>query len=157
MSIPVGERLWIKGDWDTRPVPAGRIPILIHPNPNVQGIGYESATKAILMWLEQHIDQHDAICDIGCGSGILGIAAVKLGVSKAFLTDAAQYAVDAAAANVLANGVSDKVLTQLGTVPIIEEASVSLVISNIGGCYIDWRPFMDARFEQKVAEFKMKL
>ena len=81
------------------------------------GTGHHPTTRMCLELLEREIAEGDRVLDLGCGSGVLSIAAAKLGAAGAvgFEIDAA--AVRAARANVDMNGVGDRVETVHGTLP----------------------------------------
>ena len=97
------------------------------------GTGHHPTTRMCLELLERTVSAGDAVLDFGCGSGILSIAAAKLGAARAvgFEIDAA--AVRAARANVEANGVSDRVEIVRGTLPSAKAAarSFDLALANI--------------------------
>ena len=132
MTIAIGGKLWIKGDWDTNPVPAGRIPILIHPNMHVEGAGYNPPTRTLLELLERYVQPDSIVLDVGAGSGILAIAAIKLGAVKAVATDIGATALATIPINARVNAVEDKLLVVDGTFPDAPAASFDLIVSNIG-------------------------
>lgn len=73
------------------------------------GTGEHETTSMCVELLQDYIT-FDSVCiDVGCGSGILGISAVKLGARYAYLTDIDAVAVESARHNALLNGVADKV------------------------------------------------
>lgn len=134
--IEVGLRLVIKGDWDSLPTPPGKIPILIKPSFKsgmgylATGIGYEPSTRDFLIALEGRDLAGKVVFDIGCGSGILGIAAALLGATRVHCTDLSPAALDAARANVAVNGLAPVVSVEDGTIPTTRD-SADLVLCNI--------------------------
>jgi ribosomal protein L11 methyltransferase len=74
------------------------------------GTGEHETTSMCIELLQQYITSNSVCIDVGCGSGILGISAVKLGASKAYLTDIDYVAVKSATHNAKLNGVEDKVV-----------------------------------------------
>ncbi len=82
MPILLGERLAIKGSWDTKAAPDGRLEIKLVPQENrfAFGNGYKRSTRLMLSELEAHIKPINGfrILDIGTGVGTLSIAAKKL-------------------------------------------------------------------------------
>ncbi len=85
--LPVGERLYIVPDWErTEPVPAGKTPLYLNPGLTF-GTGSHASTQLCLMGVECHVKEGDAVLDLGCGSGILSIAALCLGAQSAFAVD----------------------------------------------------------------------
>lgn len=73
------------------------------------GTGEHETTSMCVQLLQEYLTPQSVCIDVGCGSGILGISAVKLGAKFAYLTDIDYVAVESAKHNSLLNGVSDKV------------------------------------------------
>jgi ribosomal protein L11 methyltransferase len=101
--LEVGERLWIGASWH-RP-PAGRIAVRIDPG-LAFGTGSHPSTRLVLAYLEKAIQGGERVLDYGCGSGILAIAAAKLGARQVDAVDLDPLAVKTARANALANAVA---------------------------------------------------
>ncbi len=95
--IHAGERLWIVPTWHAAPDP-GAINIVLDPGAAF-GTGSHPTTRLVLAWLERHVRDGDTVLDYGCGSGILAIAAMKLGAARAVATDIDPLALDAARYN----------------------------------------------------------
>lgn len=94
----------------------------------------EHETTAMCLKLLQHYLTPETVCiDIGCGSGILGISAVKLGARAAYLNDIDEIAVRSATHNALINGVSDKV--KVTRADLLGEGGIrgDIVMANITG------------------------
>ena len=72
------------------------------------GTGEHETTSMCVGYLEKYVKAGDVVIDVGTGSGILGIAAAKLGAKKVYMTDNDEKAVAAANYNVKLNGVEDK-------------------------------------------------
>ncbi len=111
--IPVGRRLYIVPDWmrDGR-VPGGRLPVYLNPGLTF-GTGAHATTRLCLELLEEAVAPGDKALDLGCGSGILGIAALRLGAESVVAVDVDAKAVDAAYENAALNGVGRDRLTAL--------------------------------------------
>ncbi len=78
-------KLWIYPSWD---IPKERPPNSLILDPGMAfGTGKHPTTQLCLTWLTQNISQQNLVIDYGCGSGILGIAAIKLGANKVFAVD----------------------------------------------------------------------
>lgn len=73
------------------------------------GTGEHETTSMCVELLQEYITPESVCIDVGCGSGILGISAVKLGAKFAYLTDIDAVAVESAKHNALLNNVSEKV------------------------------------------------
>lgn len=102
--IPISARLWIVPTWHTPSDPAA-INIVLDPG-LAFGTGSHPTTRLCLRWLDNHMSQGVSVLDYGCGSGILAIAALKLGAARAVGVDVDRQAVVASRDNALANQVS---------------------------------------------------
>jgi len=102
--IRAGERLWIVPTWHEPPEPSA-VNIVLDPGAAF-GTGSHPTTRLCLAWLERNLRQGDEVIDYGCGSGILAIAALKLGAASAVATDIDPLALEAARYNCARNGVA---------------------------------------------------
>ena len=102
--IRVSERLWIVPSWCTPPDLAA---IAVKLDPGLAfGTGAHPSTLLCLQWLARHFEAGSAVLDYGCGSGILAIAAAKLGAGRVLGIDIDPQAIAVSRANAEANGVS---------------------------------------------------
>ncbi len=101
--IRAGERLWIVPTWHEPPRP-GDVNVVLDPGAAF-GTGSHPTTRMCLVWLERNVQPGDSVLDYGCGSGILGIAALKLGAASAAGVDVDPLALEAARYNSRRNGV----------------------------------------------------
>ena len=101
-----GNGLWISPTWCKPPEDARKI-VWLDPG-RAFGTGSHETTRLCLQWLAMSREQYDDVIDFGCGSGILGIAASKLGARCVMGVDIDPVAVAAANENGLANGVGDR-------------------------------------------------
>ena len=127
--IPVGKRLIIVPAWLESPDET-RIPIRIDP-----GMAFGTGTHPTTQLCVEMLEDGD-VFDIGCGSGILSIAAVKLGARRAYGIDIEADAVRAVKENAAANGVLSQVKTSTGSIDQIKSGIFSirkapLVLANI--------------------------
>ena len=137
--IPVGKRLIIVPAWLESPDPR-RVPIKIDPG-MAFGTGTHPTTQLCLQLLEKSFDapafDHSAVIDVGCGSGILSIGALKLGVDFALGVDIDEASIKASRENAEANGIIPERFTiGLGSVTEILDGNFSirqapLVLANI--------------------------
>jgi ribosomal protein L11 methyltransferase len=99
--IPISARLWIVPSWHVAPNPDAIVLVL---DPGLAfGTGSHPTTRLCLQWLEQNLQQAESVLDYGCGSGILAIAAKKLGAGKVVGTDVDAQAISASRDNAESN------------------------------------------------------
>ena len=115
--MAVGERFYIVPEWERgKPVPQGRTAVYLNPGLTF-GTGSHPSTQLCLTLLEQYLKAGDAVLDLGCGSGILSIAALNLGGGKAVGVDIDPKAVDVAYENAELNGIGrDRYTVRAGDV-----------------------------------------
>ena len=103
--IPVGRRVYIVPDWMRgQAVPEGRTPLYLNPGLTF-GTGAHPTTQLCLELLEEALRPGDRVLDLGCGSGILAVAALALGASRAVGVDIDPKAADVALENAALNGI----------------------------------------------------
>lgn len=101
--IRISGRLWVVPTWHTPPEPPA---IAISLDPGVAfGTGSHPTTRLCLRWLDENLRGGESVLDYGCGSGILAIAAMKLGAASAYGVDVDAQAVQSSRDNALANQV----------------------------------------------------
>lgn len=101
--IRINERMWIVPSWHEAPDPAA---INIEMDPGMAfGTGSHPTTRLCLQWLCKTVSGEARVLDYGCGSGILGIAAAKLGAGEITGCDIDEAAVQASRANAERNGI----------------------------------------------------
>ena len=101
--IRISPRLWIVPSWHGAPDP-GAVNIVLDPG-LAFGTGNHPTTRLALRWLERVIAGGESVLDYGCGSGILAIAALKLGAARATGVDVDDQALLAAQRNAMQNQV----------------------------------------------------
>ena len=113
--MEIGERLIVIPDWE-QAEPHGRVALRMNPGLTF-GTGSHATTRLCLQALEKLVKPGMKVLDLGCGSGILSIAALLLGADKAFACDIDEKAVDVAYENAALNGVGrDRYTVRAGDV-----------------------------------------
>ena len=123
--VSIGERLWVGPNWEAAP-PGGATVVRIDPG-LAFGTGSHPTTRLMLGFVERHMRSGESVLDYGCGSGILAIAAAKLGASRVDAVDSDPEAVRSTAANANANRVAVRACAPEDLPP----ARYDLVVSNI--------------------------
>ncbi len=125
--MPFGKRLWIVPSWTPIPQPEA-INILLDPG-LAFGTGTHPTTALRLQWLDEHGANHDEVVDYGCGSGILAVAAAKLGASHVWAVDNDPQALIATHDNAHKNNVAENIDAVLpDTLPNLQ---TPLLLANI--------------------------
>jgi ribosomal protein L11 methyltransferase len=132
--IPIGKHLMIVPAWMQSPDPL-RIPIKIDPG-MAFGTGTHPTTQLCLAFIEEYTPRGVDVIDVGCGSGILSVAALKLGARQALGVDIDDAAIKSSEENAVANGVADHLLLGVGSVKDIVDGKFAfskapLVLANI--------------------------
>lgn len=128
--MEVGNRLLINPSWHTDTDPKGRMMLNIDPG-LAFGTGKHETTRLCMEALERFVKGGEKVLDVGCGSGILGIAAVMLGAQSAFGVDIDEMAVRTANENAVVNRVDDKFTAIAGDLVDKVAGKYDIVVANI--------------------------
>jgi ribosomal protein L11 methyltransferase len=126
--IRAGSRLWIVPTWHAPPEP-GAVNVVLDPGAAF-GTGSHPTTRLCLAWLERHVRPGDAVLDYGCGSGILGIAALMLGAARATGVDVDPLALEAARYNSRRNQVQLETRDASSELPSGADITVANILAN---------------------------
>ena len=107
--MEIGERLLVIPQWETADT-KGRVPLILDPGLTF-GTGSHATTRLCLTALEQRIHGGERVLDLGCGSGILSIAALRLGADCAFACDIDDKCLKVAYENAALNGIGPDTYT----------------------------------------------
>ena len=97
------------------------------------GTGEHETTSSCVELMQEYITPDSVCIDVGCGSGILGISAIKLGAAKAYLTDIDPIAVESSLHNAKLNGVEDKTVVAHSNLLENTEVQGDIMMANITG------------------------
>lgn len=128
--IEIGERLVVCPEWIEYAPKAGQEVIRLDSN-MAFGTGEHETTSMCLEFLQRYLKEGDTVVDVGCGSGILGIGALKLGAKFAYLTDIDYVAVRSAEHNLALNGVADRAKVALSDLLDNAEIAGEVMTANI--------------------------
>jgi len=128
--LEIGERFFLVPPWRDDPTPPGKLRLEMTPG-MACGTGHHPATQLCLEALERVVKPGDTVVDVGCGSGILSVAAALLGAKKVVACD-----IDPEAAGLAR--------IRLGTTPIfvgtsdaIKNSTAGVVVANISSAAIE--------------------
>ena len=128
--IEVGEKILIRPTWRDDYEPNGRVVLNLDPG-IAFGTGTHETTRLCLEALEKYVTADTQILDVGCGSGILAVAALLLGAKRAVGVDIDEMAVKTAKENAALNGVSDKIEIIHGNLTDKVSGTYNVVAANI--------------------------
>ena len=137
--LAVGEKIYVVPEWEKDSVlPEGKVPVWLNPGLTF-GTGSHASTQLCLEGLESAVQSGDRILDLGCGSGILSIAALCLGAEFAAAVDIDPKAVGVAYENAALNNIgkdrydvrAGNVLSDKGLVAELMQTKYQVVLANI--------------------------
>ena len=141
--LQVGQNLWVVPSWCEAPEPTA-INIILDPG-LAFGTGDHPTTSLCLEWLSEQSLAGKTLLDYGCGSGILSIAARKLGAREAFAMDIDAQALDVSRRNAVHNGIHTGMHVMLPS-ELLPNFQADIVIANIlFGTLIELAPEITAR------------
>lgn len=124
----VGRRLYLAPPWSDEQTPNGRLRLIQNPG-QASGTGEHPCTQLALQALETEVFAGCRVLDVGTGSGILAIAALKLGAATAAGIDVDESALQTARENFALNGLTPLLAT--GTVDCIADGWSAITVANI--------------------------
>ena len=126
----VGDKIVVKPSWEDYEKNADEIIIELDPG-MAFGTGTHETTMMCIQKLEQYLKKDDVVFDVGCGSGILSIAAAKLGAGKVIGVDLDVVSVESSRKNVAMNNVENIVQIREGNLLDVIDEKADLIVSNI--------------------------
>ena len=95
------------------------------------GTGEHQTTKLIIQFLEKYVEKGMKVLDVGTGTGILSITAIKLGADSATAIDNDEWCLENIQENCNLNNVSDKIFIKISELESVEEKDFDLILANI--------------------------
>lgn len=126
--LRITDALWVVPSW-CDPVDPAAINLALDPG-LAFGTGSHPTTRLCLQWLARELRGGESVLDYGCGSGILAIAACRLGAGRAVGTDIDPQALEASRANAARNGVAPSFLP-VDRLAAVERRPFDVVVANI--------------------------
>ncbi len=128
--LHIGEKIVVCPEWIKYENKPEEQVVLLDSN-MAFGTGEHETTAMCLKLLQQYLTPQSVCIDVGCGSGILGISAIKLGAEYAYLTDIDYVAVESAKHNSQINGVANKVTVAHSNLLDNAEIKGDIMLANI--------------------------
>lgn len=128
--IRIGQRIVIRPSWERASLAPGDIELILDPK-QAFGTGHHATTAVLLEWLERVIHGGERILDVGTGSGILAMVAVRLGAKTAMGIDCDPVAIECAREYASANGFGGELDLRVATLEAIESGPVDIVLANL--------------------------
>lgn len=144
-SRKIGERIRVQPSWSAKRPQAGEILILLDPG-MAFGTGSHPTTALCLELMQQYLKPGDRVADLGCGTGILSIAAVRLGASEAQAVDSDPLSVLIANENTERNEVAAKIAVREGDGWNAIEGSFDFIVCNILSSFLIQTASQPSRF-----------
>ncbi|MBS4535566.1 50S ribosomal protein L11 methyltransferase [Clostridium sp. D2Q-14] len=126
----IGEKVVIKPTWEHYEKDKDEVIIELDPG-MAFGTGTHETTMLCVRQLEKYVHKFDTVFDVGCGTGILAIAAAKLGAVNAIAIDLDEDSVRVAKQNIKKNGVANTVQIKHGNLLDVVEGRANVVVANI--------------------------
>ena len=126
----IGEKIVVKPTWEDYEEQEGDLIIELDPG-MAFGTGTHETTTMCIQQLEKYVKEDSKVFDIGCGSGILAIAAAKLGANDVLAVDLDEVAVKVSKENIELNKVEDKVKALHGNLMEVVNDKADIVVANI--------------------------
>ena len=123
-------RVVIVPSWAEEPLADDEVAVTLDPG-MAFGTGLHPTTRGCLALLQAVVPMPARVLDVGCGSGILALAALRLGAERATGIDTDPLAVDATLANAERNGLAGRVEASVGTLPPMAGDRYELVLANL--------------------------
>jgi len=123
-------RVVIVPSWAEEPLTEGEVAITLDPG-MAFGTGLHPTTRGCLKLLQEQGAMPVTVLDVGCGSGVLALAALRLGAQRAIALDTDPLAVEATRANAARNGLGSRVEAAEGSLPLVAAARHGLVLANL--------------------------
>lgn len=141
-------RIVVVPSWSSERTQPGEVAITLDPG-MAFGTGLHPTTRGCLRLLQALHPMPGEVLDVGIGSGILALAALRLGAERAVGLDTDPVAVEAALANAERNGLSDRLVVTVGTLPETPERRYPLVLANlVAAILVDLAPRLAAHLER---------
>jgi ribosomal protein L11 methyltransferase len=130
--IRLGRKIRVRQSWHCAEPGFDGIELVIDPK-RAFGTGHHETTQMVVEWLETRIRGGERILDIGTGTGILAMAAIRLGAASALAVDSDPVALECAREYAVANGFRSELIMRLGSFEDLGEGRFDVIVANLDG------------------------
>jgi len=130
LPVEAGNTFIIIPSWHPVPAKPGKIAITIDPKMSF-GTGYHESTRLMLRMIEEHGALQLRVLDVGTGTGVLAVAAAKLGSKHVLGIDVDEWSYLNARENVDRNACGDLIEIRLGSLEVVTETGFDMILANI--------------------------
>ena len=128
--IWIGRRILIRPSWETVEVSQDAIELVLDPK-QAFGTGHHATTHLLIEWLQDCIQGEERVLDVGTGSGILAMVALRLGAKFALGIDHDSVAIDCAKEYAQANAFGDELELRTLTLKELQSDPFHLIVANL--------------------------
>lgn len=128
--ILIGGRVLVRQSWNSAEVPSGGFELIIDPR-RAFGSGYHATSQLLVEWMVEKVRRGDRVLDLGTGSGILAMTALRLGAVQAVGIDNDPEAIECARENADQNSFGAELELRIRSIEEIGTASFDLIVANI--------------------------
>ena len=128
--LRVGQRIVIRPSWETVVLKSGDVELVLDPK-QAFGTGHHATTQLLLEWLEAHIHGGESVLDVGTGSGILAMVALRLGAASAWGIDHDPVAVECAQGYAIENGFGTELIFDTSALTDLSSRQFDIVLANL--------------------------
>jgi ribosomal protein L11 methyltransferase len=130
--IHLGRQFKIRQSWHEPDPGFNGIELIIDPK-RAFGTGYHATTQLVIEWLEEHVHGGERILDVGTGTGILAMAAIRLGAASALAIDNDPVAVECAREYAAGNGFGAELQLRIASFEKLDAGGFDLIVANLDG------------------------
>ena len=130
--IRLGHRVRVRQSWHPFDPEFQGIELVIDPK-RAFGTGYHATTQLVIEWLEIHLRGGERVLDVGTGSGILAMAALRLGASSALAIDVDPVALECAKQYAVANGFGCELELRVSSFEDLNHGPFDVIVANLDG------------------------
>jgi ribosomal protein L11 methyltransferase len=128
--IRIGRRIRIRQSWNAPDLSFDGVELVIDPK-RAFGSGYHATTQLVIEWLEEQIRGGERILDVGTGSGILAMAALRLGAASALAVDNDPVALECAREYCDANGFGPELQLRVSSFEDLDPVAYDFIVANL--------------------------